>query len=378
MPDRSPNRPIRVLFLTDLLEVGGAEMQLVDLARAFDPTEVEVEVALLREGGALVGRLARAPHLLRRGGAWDPRPLVALRRLVADRGISIVVTTHVWSLLYARALSIILGPAAPRVFATVHSYRRPAASPLLQPFWRHALRHAERVIAVSNAQADWLVSEAGLSRARVTVLPNAVDLERCAAVDPAEDPGLLLSVARLVAEKDHATLLESFRLLLRAGRRGLALVLLGDGPLRASIEATVRRMEPELSAADARIEILGAVDDPRPWLAKATLVLLASRHESQGIALLEAMAAGRAVVATRVGGIPEVVLDGTTGLLVPAGDPARFADAVGALLDDAPRRARFGESGRRRVEAHFSLASRALSLQALFAERPCGSGDTRS
>lgn len=363
---------VRVLLLTDLLEMGGAETQLVELAHQFVTMGAGCEVAVLRTGGALVPRLPRPPHQLRWRGPGDLRPLVDLARLVRDHDIEVILTTHVWSLLHATALRRVLPGAAPSIIATVHGYRRPAASRLLEPIWRHALRHADRVIAVSRAQAEWLEGAGGARATQLVVLPNAIDPARfeprTAPIARGESAPVLLCLARLVAEKDHATLLEAYRLLLEDVARPPRLVLVGDGPLRGDLEARAREISRQHSGS--RIEFVGQVDDARPWLAGADLAVLASRHESQGIALLEAMATALPVVATRVGGIPEVVEDGVTGLLVPPGQPRALADALRRLLADDAQAFAFGQAGRGRAVGRFSLASRAEYLMRLFRATP--------
>ncbi len=372
--------PTRALLLTDLLDIGGAETQLVALERAFDPTEVRAELVVLREDGGLLSQLSSPPRLWPRRVPFDPIPALKLRRLVDGRAIEVILTTHVWSLLYASALRVVMGSRAPALVATVHSYRRPAASARLEPLWRLALRSAERVIAVSSAQAEWLIEEHRLARDRVRVLPNAIEPERFTTRrstlrDESTAPGerILLCVARLVSEKDHATLLEAFRIVARQ-HQDLTLVLVGDGPLRQELERRAEEIERELSprggpaGAMKRVQFIGAVSVTREWLARAEVFVLASRHESQGIVLLEAMASGLPVVATRVGGIPEMVIDGDTGLLVPPESPAALASAIVRLLEDRTLAAAMGRAGRARVEQHFSIRARAASLAGIFRE----------
>ncbi|MBK8230725.1 MAG: glycosyltransferase family 4 protein [Candidatus Eisenbacteria bacterium] len=359
---------VRVLLLTDLLEMGGAETQLVELAHQFEAIGSPCEVAVLRPGGALVPRLPRPPHRFRSHRPADPRLVIELARLVREQAIEVILTTHVWSLLHATALRRVLPGAAPLVVATVHGYRRPAASPLLEPIWRHALRHADRVIAVSRAQADWLLEAGSAREAQLVVLPNAIEPSRfeprITPIARGDGNRVLLCLARLVPEKDHLTLLEAYRFLLQHGGPAPHLALVGDGPLRAELEARAREISRQYTGS--RVEFVGQVDDARPWLAGADLAVLASRHESQGIALLEAMATALPVVATRVGGIPEVVEDGVTGLLVPPGQPRALADALRRLLADDAQAFALGQAGRTRVERRFSLAARAEAMMRVF------------
>ena len=183
---------------------------------------------------------------------------------------------------------------------------------------------------------------------KIVVIPNGVDLERFRGVQPAstaalELPGpgpILGSVGRLSPKKGQATLLEAAALVLRR-RPDVTFVLVGDGPQRAELGAHAERL-----GLDGRLRFLGLVEDPIPLLPRMDIFVLPSHMEGMSNALLEAMAAGRPVVATNVGGNAEVVQDGVTGLLVPPRDPQRLAEALLTLLDDPARAAAMGAAGR--------------------------------
>jgi glycosyltransferase involved in cell wall biosynthesis len=158
----------------------------------------------------------------------------------------------------------------------------------------------------------------------------------------------VLSVGRLRAPKDFLTLVRAVSQLEPGAVR---LRIAGDGPDRPQLVAEIER----LGLADV-IELLGTSGDIGALLGAADVFVLASASEGLPMSVLEAMAAGTPVVASQVGGMPELVNDGETGVLVPPGDPAALAAALARLAADPALRGRFGAAGRRRAEAEFSLA----------------------
>jgi len=138
-------------------------------------------------------------------------------------------------------------------------------------------------------------------------------------------------------------------------------VFAGDGPLRADLEACARR-----AGLGDRLRLLGFRSDLARIYAALDVVVLPSHSEGMPLAALEAMAAARPVVASQVGGLPEVVVDGETGLLFPPGNRRALVEALGALLADPGRRRRLGLSGRRRYEERFTLARMADAYAAIY------------
>jgi glycosyltransferase involved in cell wall biosynthesis len=171
-------------------------------------------------------------------------------------------------------------------------------------------------------------------------------------------------VARLSPEKDIATLLGAVALAARE-HPPLRLEIAGDGPLRAELEAEASA----LGIAD-RVTFLGEVGDVPALLWRASLLALSSRTEGIALTLLEAMARGLPVVATAVGGNPEVVEDGRTGLLVPPGDSQALARAIVELIGDPERALRMGRDGRLRVERAFDARRMVADYEALYLDSP--------
>jgi glycosyltransferase involved in cell wall biosynthesis len=164
----------------------------------------------------------------------------------------------------------------------------------------------------------------------------------------AADAPLVLAIGRLIEQKDHATLLEAFARVHRTHPEA-RLAILGWGPR----EPPTKELVHKLGLDDAAF-VLGRVE-PRDWLARADVFAHTSQWEGFGIVLLEAMLARLPVVATRVSAIPEIVVDGKTGLLTPPGDAVAIADALGRLLDDVALRRNLGEAGLNRAHDEFSV-----------------------
>lgn len=222
---------------------------------------------------------------------------------------------------------------------------------------------AARVIAVSEAVAR-SARQAGLvAESRLRVVPNGVEIARFRATPARRDgtgKAVALCVARLSPEKGVDLLVEAMAL---AGAAELFLRVAGDGPEEARLRERIRA-----SGLCGRVELLGRRDDIPDLLASADLYCQPSRDEGLGMAALEAMASGLPVVATRVGGLPEVVQEGRTGLLVPSEDPAALAAALTALAADLSMARRMGAAGRARVEAQFTAEAMRQATARVYAE----------
>jgi glycogen(starch) synthase len=247
----------------------------------------------------------------------------------------------------------------------------------LRALSREAARLSDRVVATDEATRAEVPRHLHVEPGRVVVLPNGVDLDEIAAATPADaravaetalpalrlaDP-VLLSVGRLEGYKGFQDARDAVALLAANGGLGTAWawVIVGAGPAAARLRAS---LSPALSA---RIHFTGRVEDRvlHALYERADLFVHPAHYEGSSLVTLEAMAHGRAVVATRVGGIPDKVLDGVTGLLVSPGDAEALAAAVAALARDPEKRTAMGAAGRSRVRAHFAssvLIDRTLAL----------------
>ncbi|MEY2567254.1 MAG: hypothetical protein QOE35_1783 [Actinomycetota bacterium] len=338
--------PLRALWLLKGLGRGGAEQLAVDSIRHIDPAVVAVEVAyVLPWKDALVPALVerKVPvHCLGGGGPADLRWVWRLRKLIRTGNYDIVHTHMPVPAVAAR----LVAPRRVRLVHTEHNlwerYRPLTAK-------ANALTYARntRAFAVSSAVAASITPRRP-GRPPVEVLVHGIDVDAItgagdragarAVLGIAEGVPVVGTVGNFTPKKDHATLITAFAQL-RRDHPEAELALVGTGPE----EHAVRR---QVTAAglEGRVHFLGLRDDVPDLLAGFDVFVLSSRFEGLPIALLEAMASGLACVATAVGGVPEVVTHGEDGLLVPPGDAAGLAVALGKVLEDAALRNALGSA----------------------------------
>jgi len=347
---------IRVVHLVVAGEIGGAERMLVDLASRGDPAGATHAVALFTPSDALRRLLLYAglrvhdrgrvregplPFLWRSLG---PSDLAWLARVLRNEDAHVVhLHTFASQVLGTRAAR----RAGARVVRTEHSTRA-YDDPTCWPFSRWSLARADAAVAVSEHVRAVALARAPWAADRMTVVPNGVDTSRFApGRGPKGDGFVFALVGRLEPRKGVDRAVEAM-----AGVPGATLDVLGDGEQRAALEAQARA----LGVAD-RVRFHGYVEDVRPVLARANAALCASRSEGLGVALLEAMAMGIPVVGFAVGGVPEIVLDGETGLLCRANDVAALRETMRHAISMGTSLAAMGTAARMRVLARFSVGS---------------------
>lgn len=365
---------MRVLTIIDTLSFGGAEHLLATLARAAPGAGLELEVASLapstQERSAMQPALEAAGlsprylgvRKLREPGAV-PRLAAAIRASGCD-----IVHAHL-------ASSATLVPPAARlagVPAVCTLHHVPGQLPV-----RERLKERLAVAVGSRSRALIFVSHAArrafAERYRAeprtwTVVHNGLDLAafRPDAVAPPPDlalpPGaaVVVIVAALRADKRHDVALAAWPRVLAVVPHA-HLVVAGGGPQEPALRAQADR----LGLGD-RVRFAGPRRDVARLLQSAALAALPSQTEALPTALIEAAACARAAVASAVGGIPEVVVHGRSGLLVPPGDPVAFGDAVVALLGDAERRDAMGRAARRLAEERFDMHRWAARLRSVY------------
>ncbi|HET8654092.1 MAG TPA: glycosyltransferase [Longimicrobiaceae bacterium] len=368
-------RPIRVAFCIDNMNLGGTELNAVRTAERLDRSRFELRVFCLQGEGPLLERYAAAgvpvhslpiPNLYG-PGAW--RQGRRLARLLREYRIDVLHAHDVYSNVFAV-------PWARRAgVGTIASRRWWEGLPGLH--WKLASAAAHRVAHRTLANAPGvarLLEREGIARDRIAVVPNFLDESAFELLPEAERPERLGAlgadpgarqvgvVANLHPVKDHASLVKAVSLL--AGRYpDLQLVLVGDGSMREPLETLAAER-----GIRERVVFAGRRANAASLHQLFEVSVLPSYSEGFPNTILEAMAAARPVVATTVGAIPDAVVDGETGLLVPPRDPDRLAAALDTLLSDPARARRMGEAGRERAREHFSARAALSRLEGLYRE----------
>jgi glycosyltransferase involved in cell wall biosynthesis len=355
-----------VVHVTLGLGVGGQENLLVEFARHADRARFNLRVVSLGGRGTLAPDLEACGVPVEALAEPDGlRPGIVLRLAgLFRRWRADVVHTHdnrplVYGAPAARLARV------PRVVHTKH-YGRIAHISRRQAFLEAAAaRLADRFVCVSRDSAAGAVAQ-GVPARKVATVWNGIDLARFTYAGPCSG-GPAVLVARLSPEKDIPTLLRAAALVTRA-EPGFRLEVAGHGPCLPELQ----RLAGELGLGE-RVRFLGEVRDVPGLLKRAGLFVLSSVTEGISLTLLEAMARGLPVVATRVGGNPEVVADGDTGVLVPPGKPEVLAEAVLRVWRDPGRGRELGLAGRRRVEANFEVRGMVSRYEALYeaSSLPC-------
>ncbi len=360
-PDPAPacrRRPLGVMFIITNMPVGGAETLLVELIRRLDRERFAPELCCLKHFGPLGEMLAKEvpafTGLL--AHKYDFAVFGRLRRLLRERGTDAVVTVGTggdkmfWGRLAARAAGV------PVICSALHSTGLPDRvefpNRLLAPI-------TDAFIAVAPSHGEYLARAEGCPRRKVRVIPNGVDTDRFHPRWPDRrvleelglEPGTPVAgiVAALRPEKNHELFLRAAARV-HAARPNARFLVVGDGPRRAALE----QLAAELKLKDA-VRFLGTRADVPAVLSVVDVLLLTSHMEANPVSILEAMAAEKPVVATRVGSVPETVHEGATGYLVEPGDAEALAARTIALLDDRAHAEALGRAGRETVLRHWSI-----------------------
>jgi glycosyltransferase involved in cell wall biosynthesis len=352
------DRKIRITHVVLQLHTGGMEKLLVELARHADRRRFDLRFVCIGERGAVADEIEGCGWPLAcLGYAPGLRPTIAYRlaREFSAGQADVVHTHNNVPLIYggpAALLAGVRGLIQTRHGQTSGTTRRHRAA------FRLASMLADRVVCVSEDSLRLSATE-GVPARRLAVVRNGIDTFRFAYTGPAAG-GPVVMVGRLVAAKGADHLLRAAAAVVPT-RPEFRLEIAGDGEARAGLEA----MAAELGLS-GHVQFHGTVRDIPGLLSRASAVVLPSLSEGISLTLLEAMARGLPVIATRVGGNPEVVVDGVTGRLVPPADPAGLATALLELGTVSDHTRALGRAGRARVERLFDVRRMVDEYESLY------------
>jgi glycosyltransferase involved in cell wall biosynthesis len=366
-------KPLRLLAIIEAYSMTGPAKNLIEFAVLARELNVDTAIATFvrsEESNAFIETAREssiAVHLLRERGLGDPRVIQDLTRLVT-RGQPDIIQTHaVKSHFLARLAGL---PKVAPWIAFHHGYTWPTMrARAYNQLDRWSLGSAAKVLTVSMPFREELAAK-GVARKRIEIVHNAIrpdwgaiapnvsaDLRLALGIEP--DRKIILIVGRLSREKDHLTLLSAVNRL--RGDLNLHLLVVGEGPERGRIEEEMRRLR-----MAERVTLTGHQRSAEPYYQIADLAVLSSRSEGSPNALLEAMAAGVPVVATNVGGIPEIVMHEESALLVAPGDIDSMASALSNLLTNISLAGRFAAHARSLVREKHAPIARAKRLAEIY------------
>jgi glycosyltransferase involved in cell wall biosynthesis len=358
---------MKVVHVHRVRGVGGSERHLLTLLPALRARDVDARFLGLDDGDpdpfyAQLDALGVPYDRLPARRDLDPALLVRMARLLRRQQPDIVHTHLVHADVYGGMASVAAGST---LVSTKHN-DDPFRSGSFKHLERLFARRAARIICITDALARFNVREVGMPEAKLVVVHYGLD-ELPAPWGPPGDwdlpdgAPLLLAISRLERQKGLDVAIEALARL-RAAGSSATLLILGGGGLEAELKALA-----EARGVAAATVFGGRTGDVAHWLERADVFVHPARWEGFGLVLLEAMLARLPIVASEVSSIPEIVVDGETGYLVPADDVDRFADATGALLADPTLRASFGEAALERARSEFSVERMAEGTLAVYA-----------
>jgi len=357
---------MRVLHVDPERAWGGGEVQVLALVSVLAARGHASTVAAHPEGPLARAAAAAGARIVPLGIAnhFDVRAALVLRRLAPGFDVVHFHTAR------AHALAPLSRGRGARLVVTRRMDYVPTGGPYVRFLYNRAV---DAVIAISEGVRTALI-RVGVRAERIRVVPSGIDARALAAPPAAraavrrewglgDDEVAVVALGALEVRKGHAVLLAAAAGLASAAPR-LRYVFCGEGRQQKALAGAA-------AALDGAVEMVGFRRDVAACLAAADIVALPSLQEGLGVAALEAMAASRPVVASRVGGLAEAVVHEETGLLVPPGDPTALAAALARLARDPDLRARLGAAGHARVLARYTATRMAEGTLACYEDRPC-------
>ena len=381
------NGSIRVLTVLPTLHCGGTENQVTTLTRALADAGFDLEVACMHRAGPLVNTLTERDIPLREypiSSFLSPRAIgqqVRLARHIVSRRTQIV---HAYS-FYGNVFAI--PPAAavgvPVIIASVRD-RGVYLTPRQTRAQKYICHLADRILVNAEAVKAWLL-EQGYPLNKIVVIHNGVDVSRFDAPPDSNQIHQQLGLApgeRMVTVVSRVTRLKGLEQFIDAASLlapwfpTVRFLIAGEASAGDGEYVTALKQRAEHMGVGRRVLFTGHRFDVPAVLGSAAVSVMPSLNEALSNVLLESMAAGAPIVATRVGGTPEAIANGRTGLLVPAGDPKALSEAIARLLQEPALAAALGCAARRAAESNFSLSRMVAATEQLYRDLLAQKGTT--
>lgn len=346
-------KKIKLMHIVFSLECGGLERIAVELSKKLNNGRFDISIYCLDAMGELTNEAQNSGIevlLAKRRPGFDFTLPIRLAYTLRKKRVDVVHTHNMGPLFYGTLGAKLAG--VPVVINTRHGRAQKRTNAYI---WQSN----DAIVAISQDARDEMVKWNHIPSDKLRVIYNGIDiakysannngfLEMKRALQLDSAAYIIGTVARLSPEKDQYTLIEAFAEITKK-IDGVHLAIVGDGPLRNELEVLSRRL-----GISNQVHFLGFRKDVADILKLFDVFVLSSLMEGVSLTLLEAMAVAKPVVATDVGGNPEVIVDGVTGFLVPSKDPKKLTNAIIALHNNREFAHKMGEAGRKRVEGRFS------------------------
>lgn len=348
---------------------GGAEKNLLNVLRVIDRNRFSVEVCCL-VGGSVAEEFKTADvpvTVLDMRDKWDYRAVLRLASLLTSKDTHIIHTCLYASNTFGRIAAFIARTPVTVAWEQSMAYVKPRRHVWVDWFLN---KFTHFIVAPSEAVRQSIIEKEGISGEKIEVLHNIiVDSEFTLTIDTKtkraelgieQDDIVIGCVANLSEHKGQKYLVEAVPQIIRSFPN-IKCLLIGDGPLRSELEDNIKRM-----GLESKIILTGFRRDIPELLSIMDLYVQPSLREAFAVSMMEAMFMGKPVVASRVGGTPEMVRDGETGILIPARDSRGIAEAVLELLKDKERASEMGRAGSERIKAYFTAEATVAKLEKLY------------
>lgn len=342
---------VNILYLVIGLEIGGTEIQLLELLKKLDREKYNPIVCCIKKRGVLADDIEKIGIRVKSLNMESRLNLLAFPKLIGILRKERIDILHTF-LFWANILGRLAGRIArvPIIISGERciNLRKKKVAILID---RLTSRWADKIVVISKAIKNTLIKREKISPEKIEVVYNGIDLSSFRIEDKREKDSIpkVGIVGRLHPDKGHRYFLEAAAQIIKKKPK-VEFRVVGNGPLRKELEALSNKLE-----LSGKVIFAGERRDILKIISSLNILVLSSLEEGLGNVLLEAMATGKPVVATKVGGVPEVVLDGETGILVPPKNSDALARAILKLLMNRALARGMGQAGRKRVEKYFNI-----------------------